>query len=486
MSDLRIAAAYIRVSTDDQMDLSPDSQLAKIQEYAAKNGILLPAQYVFHDDGISGRAADKRPGFQQMIAAAKDPSHPFDVIIVWKFSRFARNQEESIFYKSILRSKCKVDVVSVSEPLLAGPFGSLIERIIEWMDEFYSVRLSEEVKRSMTVNAKKGVLQSTPSFGYRAENKQLIIVPEEAAIIQEIFQRFISGEAMYGIAKDLTQRGVRTHRGNPFENRTIDYILNNPVYIGKLRWTPTGRTRRNFRNEDSIVSDASHEPIIDADTWAAAQGRCAELKKSYKRYGKPSTERKHWLCGLVRCASCGTTLIWSSPHFMKCNSYARGRCTSSQHVRIDLLEESFLAQLQHDLTFADSLAYSVQHSTPAHTDQHLQQQRSRIVSRMDRLRESYLDGVESLESYKASRQQMQAQLDALDEQIAGAAVAPEVDTAALLRSAIAAVLDTLRSPTATVAQKYESAASLIDRCLFDKSQMLLTISYKLSVCPPTL
>ena len=60
MSDLRIAAAYIRVSTDDQMELSPDSQLAKIQEYAAKNGILLPAQYVFHDDGISGRAADKR------------------------------------------------------------------------------------------------------------------------------------------------------------------------------------------------------------------------------------------------------------------------------------------------------------------------------------------------------------------------------------------------------------------------------------------
>ena len=80
-----------------------------------------------------------------MIAAAKDASHPFDVVIVWKYSRFARNQEESIFYKSVLRSKCNVDVVSVSEPLVAGPFGSLIERIIEWMDEFYSVRLAEEL-----------------------------------------------------------------------------------------------------------------------------------------------------------------------------------------------------------------------------------------------------------------------------------------------------------------------------------------------------
>ena len=478
MPEPRIAAAYVRVSTDDQMELSPDSQMEKIREYAAKNGLLLLSEYIFHDDGISGRAAEKRPGFQQMIATAKDPSHPFDTIIVWKFSRFARNQEESIFYKSILRSKCKVDVVSVSEPLIAGPFGSLIERIIEWMDEFYSVRLAEEVKRSMTVNAKNGALQATPSFGYRVENRQLVIVPEEAEIIREIFRRFISGDAMFRIAKDLSARGVRTHRGNPFENRTIDYILNNPVYLGKLRWTPTGRTRRNFKNEDSIISAALHEPIIDAETWDAAQARCAELKKSYKRYGKPSSERKHWLCGVVRCSTCGATLIWASPHFMKCNNYAHGRCTTTQHIAVEALEESFLAQLQHDLTFAESVACVVQAAKPAHSDQRLQQQRARIVSRIDRLRESYLDGVETLETYKAARQQMQAQLDALDAQIAESASVPVVDTAALLRNAIAAVLETLRSPTATVAQKYESAMSIIDRCTFDKSQMLLAISYK--------
>ena len=478
MPEPHIAAAYIRVSTDDQMELSPDTQLEKIREYAAKNNLLLLSEYIFHDDGISGRAAEKRPGFQQMIATAKDPSHPFDVIIVWKFSRFARNQEESIFYKSILRSKCKVDVVSVSEPLIAGPFGSLIERIIEWMDEFYSVRLAEEVKRSMIVNAKNGSLQATPSFGYRVENRQLVIVPEEAEIIREIFRRFIAGDAMFRIAKDLSARGIRTHRGNPFENRTIDYILNNPVYLGKLRWTPTGRTRRNFKNEDSIISDALHEPIIDAETWGAAQARCAELKKSYKRYGKPSSERKHWLCGVVRCSACGATLIWANPHFMKCNNYAHGRCTTTQHIAVEALEESFLAQLQHDLTFAESVACVVQAAKPAHSDQRLQQQRARIVSRIDRLRESYLDGVETLETYKAARQQMQAQLDDLDAQIAESAAVPVVDTAALLRNAIAAVLETLRSPTATVAQKYESAMSIIDRCTFDKSQMLLAISYK--------
>ena len=74
-----------------------------------------------------------------MIALAKSKEHPIDTIIVWKFSRFARNQEESIVYKSLLK-KNDVDVVSISEPLVDGPFGSLIERIIEWMDEYYSIR----------------------------------------------------------------------------------------------------------------------------------------------------------------------------------------------------------------------------------------------------------------------------------------------------------------------------------------------------------
>ncbi len=97
-----------------------------------------------------------------MIAAAKSDSHPFDVILVWKFSRFARNQEESIVYKSLLRKKCHVDVVSISEPVIEGPFGSLIERIIEWMDEYYSVRLSGEVTRGMTEKALRGGYQARP------------------------------------------------------------------------------------------------------------------------------------------------------------------------------------------------------------------------------------------------------------------------------------------------------------------------------------
>lgn len=104
MDPIHTAACYIRVSTDDQLEYSPDSQLKIIEDYAKKHGLLLPREFVFQEeDGVSGRKADKRLEFQRMIAAAKQDPRPFDVVLVWKFSRFARNQEESIVYKSLLR-----------------------------------------------------------------------------------------------------------------------------------------------------------------------------------------------------------------------------------------------------------------------------------------------------------------------------------------------------------------------------------------------
>ena len=143
------ACAYIRVSTDKQEELSPDAQKRLILEYCKKNNLTIMSEHIFVENGISGKKADKRPQFQRMIALAKQKEHPFDVILVWKFSRFARNQEESIVYKAMLQ-RVGVEVVSISEPIIDGPFGSLIERIIEWMDEYYSIRLSGEVMRGMT------------------------------------------------------------------------------------------------------------------------------------------------------------------------------------------------------------------------------------------------------------------------------------------------------------------------------------------------
>ncbi len=125
---LEIGAAYVRVSTDDQTELSPDAQIRVIRDTARQEGFIIPEDFIFMEKkGISGRKAENRPEFQRMIAVAKSQSpSPFKRLYLWKFSRFARNQEESIFYKGILRKKCNVEIKSVSEPVAEGMFGRLI------------------------------------------------------------------------------------------------------------------------------------------------------------------------------------------------------------------------------------------------------------------------------------------------------------------------------------------------------------------------
>ena len=123
-----------------------------------------------------------------MIALAKSEDPPFSEILVWKFSRFARNQEESIVYKSMLKKQCGINVISITEPLIEGPFGSLIERIIEWMDEYYSINLSGEVIRGMTEKAMRGGYQTTPSLGYASpgHGKPFEVVEKEAETVRYI------------------------------------------------------------------------------------------------------------------------------------------------------------------------------------------------------------------------------------------------------------------------------------------------------------
>lgn len=476
----RCAAAYIRVSTDDQAELSPDSQLEEIRKYAGREGFILLNDHVYVDAGISGKKADRRPQFMRMIAQAKESNCPFSVILLWKYSRFARNQEESIFYKSILRSKCGIEVVSVTEPLIAGPFGSLIERIIEWMDEFYSIRLSQEVKRSMTVNAQRGKLQANPSFGYRAEGGKLIPLPEEAAHVRRIFDSFVAGAGIYRIARELNDLGVRTHRGRPFENRTIEYIIRNPVYIGKLRWNPAGRSRRDFFDENIITADGEHEPIISMETWNAAQSRMDAVKAQFRYKARPTYELKHWLSGLVRCAACGGTLIFSKPCYFKCNNYVRARCVHSQHIKADALSEAVIARMAEDAFGSSSVSYDVTYTSASGGDlPKLESTLKQLRAKKSRLQEAYLSGVLDLPDFASAKKVLEANLAAAQKELeACRAKLAQGSLVPALRTSIAAALETLRSPDTTTEEKNLAARSVLETCVFDKETSTLAVTYR--------
>lgn len=476
----KIAAAYIRVSTDDQVEYSPDAQLVEIRKYAASHGYILPQDYIFLDEGISGKHTEKRPEFNRMIGIAKCKPRPFDAILLWKFSRFARNREDSIVYKSMLRKDLGIDVISISEPLADDKMSILMEAMIEAMDEYYSVNLAEEVKRGMTEKARRGGLQSTPAFGYRVEHNRLVPVPEEAALVRSIFERFISGQGLFPIAKWLNEMGVKTHRGNRFENRTIEYILRNPVYIGKMRWNPTGRTRRAFDNPNIILADGEHEAIISQELWDEAQKRMAEVKAKWKYHGRPVSELKHWMSGLVRCADCKGTLIFSRPHYWKCNNYVRGSCKSTQHVTEEKLEGMLLAALEYDRQAAVPIQYTVvrRKKTDVSELSLLEEQRKQLEVKLDRLREAYLAGVESLDSYKKAKAELDERAAQLDQRM-DSLKAPE-DPAVLeasMKERIGRCLEILQNPTATKEQKHAAATDTMECCYFSKSRNLLEIHY---------
>ena len=159
------AAVYARVSSDRQdVDLSIAAQLRALREYAERNGFIIVREYV--DEAESGRVAD-RPQFREMIEAGGSAQAPFNVILVWKFSRFTRKREHAVAFKSMLRKR-GIRVVSITEHADDTPTGKLMEAIIESVDEFYSENLAQEVVRGMREAASRGYfLACRAPFGYR-------------------------------------------------------------------------------------------------------------------------------------------------------------------------------------------------------------------------------------------------------------------------------------------------------------------------------
>ena len=144
LQPLTPAALYARVSSERQdVDLSVSAQLRALKEYAKANGYSVAREYI--DEAESGRVAD-RPQFREMIEEGSKPKAPFEVILVWKFSRFTRKREHAVAFKSQLRRK-GIRVVSITEQAEDNATGRLLEGIIESVDEYYSENLAQEVVR---------------------------------------------------------------------------------------------------------------------------------------------------------------------------------------------------------------------------------------------------------------------------------------------------------------------------------------------------
>lgn len=460
MSD-RIGALYIRVSTDDQAELSPDAQKRLLLDYAKKNGIIISNDFIF-SESVSGRHVQKRPEFQRMIGIAKQPSHPIDVILVWKYSRFARNQEESIVYKSMLK-KDHVEVISVSEPLIDGPFGSLIERIIEWMDEYYSIRLSGEVLRGMKEKALRNGYQSSPCLGYEAigHGKPYQINEAEYAMVSYIMDLYDNQNMdETAIARKCNDLGYKTKRGNPFERRTIDRILQNPFYCGIVSW-------------NGVEFEGAHEVRISKERFDRRQRLIASRKRPMK--ARSVSTCKHWLSGLLKCSVCGATLSYTGngkcPYF-QCWKYAKGFHKTSVALSVRKAEEAVITYFDQILSGADFTYVRKDEPTADNTAaiEQIQRELSKLATRENRIRDAYESGIDTLEEYKANkdrlisnRLQLENELEVLQKEQKD----KELNKDDVLYE-IKSVNDILKNPAVSYEEKGTLIRTIVDQIVYDK------------------
>ena len=260
------AALYARVSSDRQdVDLSVAAQLRALRDYAKNNGYTVAREYV--DEAESGRIAD-RPQFRNLIDEGGKATAPFQVILVWKFSRFTRKREHAVAFKSMLRRK-GIRVVSITEHADDSPTGKLMEAIIESVDEFYSENLAQEVVRGMRESASRGYfLASRAPFGYNRikvsdgvkERPTLEVDPVAAPIVKEIFESSRRGNGLKEICKELNGRGI-TNRGRRWQKNVVHYLLTNEDYTGTAVW--------GIKSKD----EKAGEPVRVENAWPALVSR---------------------------------------------------------------------------------------------------------------------------------------------------------------------------------------------------------------------
>lgn len=470
--DIKIGAAYIRVSTDDQLEYSPDSQLKVIRDYAKREGYIIPDEYVYREgDGISGKRADKRPAFRMMIAQAKEVNPPFDSIFVWKFSRFARNQEEAIMYKNLLKKK-RVSVRSISEPSSDSPFASLIERIIEWMDEYYLINLAGEVRRGMKEKSTRGEAMGKPPFGYRVESK-MYVPDENAGVVRWIFDQYAAGRTMREIAVELGNGGITTKSKKPPDIYTISYILRNPVYIGKIRWDTEDHAV--YRSPDYVpdcseMADGKHEAIIPPELWDAVQSRLKE-KNTDTKYIRKNNPSVYMLKGLVRCSECGATLTERKERkALQCYKYSRGQCHTTHYIPIAKANEAVIAGLENAVK-TGNFTFAPKKASSSHAPRDWDKLITSEESRLDRATNALLDGALTSDDYKKIRAQIEGNIKKLKMSAAseGNGAAPEVDAEALRKKTLD-VLDVLNSPDVSEVAKNQALRSVIDKIVYNKPE----------------
>ncbi len=386
-SKLMRAAAYCRVSTDDEeQKTSYEAQIDYYTEKINQNPEWQMAG-IFADEGISGTQAKKRPEFLKMIRLCRQ--RKIDIILTKSLSRFARNTVDSLKYIRELR---ELGIAVISEKENINTLTAESEMLITIMSCFAqaeSESISKNVSWGVRQSFKNGnvPMQYARLLGYqKGKNDAPEIVPGEAEIVREIYRCYLDGMSMNLIADRLNAKGLTTKgNGSPYRKAVIQRILTNEKYTGDALLQKTyvtdcitKKTRKNNGELPMYLVKNHHEPIISRADFNRVQEEMA--RRSAKRViadkltkteqGKYSA--KYALSELLICGECGEhyrRVTWTAKGFKeikwRCVSriqYGKKKCHSSPTVDEQALHRTIVSAINEFCTVKDDVAKALRES----------------------------------------------------------------------------------------------------------------------------
>ena len=261
----------------------------------------------------------------------------FDIIIVWKLDRFARNRYDSARYKTQLK-KNGVKLMSATEIISEGPEGIILESVLEGYAEYYSADLAEKVVRGQTENILKGRCNGgRGTFGYTLDSERKFhIDPLTSPFVLESFKKYNEGSTMKEIRDWLNENGIKNPVGGAFTYNSVEHMLKNRRYIGELK----------FR--DVVVPDAI-PPIIPLELFEDVQEKIAKNKKAPARRKAEddyllTTKLFCGYCGALMFGESGTSRTGEVHRYYKCATAKKHKGCKKKTVRKQWLEDLVVNQ----------------------------------------------------------------------------------------------------------------------------------------------
>ena len=403
------AVIYARYSSDNQREESIEGQLRECQAFAESNDMIIVDTYI--DRALSAKT-DNRPDFQRMIKDSA--SGTFDIVIVWKLDRFARNRYDSAHYKSVLQ-KNGVKVVSATEKISQTSEGILLESLLEGMAEYYSAELAEKVTRGLTENALKCKYNGgTLPIGYKTdENRFYIIDPLTAPAVLDAFKHYAEGSTMQEITDELNLKGIRTKKNTPITLNTVTRMLHNRKYIGEYRYS-------NFVTPNGMPA------IVPEDLFERVQDM---MKANKKAPAKHKAEDEYILTTKLFCGKCkclmagesGTSRTGIVHRYYKCVSVKYHRGCDKKTVRKEWVEAFVISHIMK-IIFDDDLMDKLADALLEHLNQEntalpiLEKQFAEVQKNIDNMLNAIQQGIftpstkERLEALEREKSELSVQI----------------------------------------------------------------------------